>query len=142
MGVRDSNGSRTGTTWRSRFRTRQLGDKDGHFRGSGWSQCSYSQMAVPGLHLHSCAIRALRSQLQIGKFRLSPALSGATMSEAYLRGFSSYLGTVKLTLLLGKGSMLQEVGQRLGMWREASVLVMDWSPVWIVAPCNRCSYFI
>lgn len=64
------------------------------------------------------------------------------MPEAYLRGFSSYLGTVKLTLLLGKGSMLQEVGQRLGMWREASVLVMDWSPVWIVAPCNQRSYFI
>lgn len=104
MGARDSNGSRIGTTWRSRFRTRQLGDKDGHFRDSGWPKCSYSQMAVPGLHLH-------RSQLQIGKFRLSPALSGVTMSEAYLKGFSSYLGTVKLTLLLEKGSMLQEVGE-------------------------------
>lgn len=55
--------------------------------------------------------QSIRSQLQKGKFRLSPALSGATMSEAYLKGFSSYLGTVKLTLLLGKGSMLQEVGE-------------------------------
>lgn len=55
--------------------------------------------------------QSIRSQLQIGKFRLSPALSGATMSEAYLKGFSSYLGTEKLTLRLGKGSMLQEVGE-------------------------------
>lgn len=67
----------------------------------GPSAVSYSQMAVPGPHLHRHGSRTSRSQLQIGKFRLSTALPGATVSGACLSGFSSHLGTVELTFASG-----------------------------------------
>lgn len=33
--------------------------------------------------------------------------------------------------------MLKEVGE--GMWREAFVLIMDWSPIWNAPPHNTRS---
>ena len=112
------------------FRIRQLGGEDGPFGDSGWSKCSYSQMAVPGPHLHRHANRTSRSQLQIGKLRLSTALPGATVSGACLTGSSSHLGTVELTFASGEGSMQLEAREVLG----ASVLITDWPPVWNTAP--------